>query len=127
MKCYETKILIVEDEPLVSDGMRAILDGMGVFVTGVARSAQEAIAAIEADRPHLILLDLSLSGQLEGVDLARQVQQRWRIPVLFISGHLGDHAIGTLDDIDTAGYVVKPFYPVNLREAVASAIDGLPH
>lgn len=126
MKAHDVKILIVEDEIIVSLDMKSILEGMGIVVSGVAHTVAAALASIEADRPDLILLDISLNGEFEGIDLARTINRRWGIPVLFISGHLSDQAVRGLDDLNTAGYIVKPFYPINLREAVEAAISTLP-
>ena len=126
MKPQDVKILIVEDESIVSLDMQAIIQGMGIAVTGIARSVDEALASIQADPPHLVLLDISLDGEFEGVELARTIDRRWGIPVVFISGHLGDKAVKGLDELNTLGYIVKPFYPINLRETVESAIHALP-
>lgn len=99
---------------------------MGISVTGIARTVEDAIALIERNKPHLVLLDISLSGEFEGIELARIIDRRWGIPVLFISGYLSHQAVQGLDELNTAGYIVKPFYPVNLREAVENAISDLP-
>ncbi len=126
MKLHDVKILIVEDEELISLDMKAILEDMGIAVTGIARGVDDALAAIARDQPHLVLLDISLDGEFEGLELARTIDRRWSIPVLFISGHLGDKAVQGVDELNTLGYIVKPFYPINLREAVESAISALP-
>lgn len=126
MKPHDVKILIVEDEAIVSLDMQSIIEGMGIAVTGVARTVEEALASIAADPPHLILLDISLDGEFEGVELARTIDDQWGIPVVFISGHLGHQAVKGLDELNTLGYIVKPFYPVNLRETVEAAISALP-
>jgi DNA-binding NtrC family response regulator len=126
LKAQDVKILIVEDEAIVSLDMQSIIEGMGIAVTGVARTVDEALSSIAADPPHLILLDISLAGEFEGVDLARTIDRRWGIPVVFISGHLGHQAVKGLDELNTLGYIVKPFYPVNLRETVEAAISALP-
>jgi len=126
LKPQDVKILIVEDESIVSLDMQAIIQGMGIAVTGIARSVDEALASIQADPPHLVLLDISLDGEFEGVDLARTIDARWGIPVVFISGHLGHQAVRGVDQLNTLGYIVKPFYPVNLRETVEAAISALP-
>lgn len=126
MKPHEVKILIVEDEVLVSLDMQSILKDMGVAVTGIAHTVEEALTSIAAERPHMVLLDISLNGEFAGVELARTIDQRWGIPVLFISGHLGNKAVKGVDELNTLGYIVKPFYPINLREAVESAIGTLP-
>ena len=126
MKPHDAKILIVEDEELISLDMKAILEDMGIAVTGIARTVDDALAQIAAEPPHLVLLDISLDGEFEGVELARTIDRRWGIPVVFISGHLGDKAVKGVDELNTLGYIVKPFYPINLREAVESAITALP-
>jgi DNA-binding NarL/FixJ family response regulator len=126
LKPHDAKILIVEDEELVSLDMKAIVEGMGIVVTDIARTVEEALASISAERPDLVLLDISLAGEFEGVELARTIDRRWSIPVLFISGHLGDKAVRGLDELNPLGFIVKPFYPINLREAVESAISTLP-
>ena len=126
MKPHEVKLLIVEDEEIVSLDMRSIIEGMGVAVTGIARDVEAALASITAERPDLVLLDISLNGEFAGVELARTIDRRWGIPVLFISGHLGNQAVKGLDELNTLGYIVKPFYPINLREAVEAAIGALP-
>jgi CheY-like chemotaxis protein len=121
----DAKVLIVEDESIVSHDISVILESMGVTVTSIASDAATALESIAQDLPDLVLLDLSLRGRFEGVTLAREIDRRWHIPVLFISGHLSDVAVRELGEFQAAGYVVKPFYPVNLREAVASAISSL--
>jgi len=126
LKPQDAKLLIVEDEELVSLDMRSIVEGMGVAVTGIAHTVDEALASIAAEPPHLVLLDISLNGEFEGVELARTIDRRWGIPVLFVSGHLGDKAVKGVDELNTLGYIVKPYYPINLREAVESAISTLP-
>lgn len=126
LKPQDAKILIVEDETIVSLDMQAIVEGMGIAVTGIARSVDEALSCIAAEPPDLVLLDISLAGEFEGVELARTIDSRWGIPVVFISGHLGHQAVKGLDELNTLGYIVKPFYPVNLRETLEAAISALP-
>jgi CheY-like chemotaxis protein len=126
LKPHDAKILIVEDEVIVSLDIQTILKDMGIVVTGVAHTVDQALASITTERPHLVLLDISLNGEFEGVELARTIDRRWGLPVVFISGHLSDQAVKGLDELNALGYIVKPFYPINLREAVESALDALP-
>jgi CheY-like chemotaxis protein len=126
LKPHDAKILIVEDEVIVSLDIQTILKDMGIVVTGVAHTVDQALASITTERPHLVLLDISLNGEFEGVELARTIDRRWGLPVVFISGHLSDQAVKGLEELNALGYIVKPFYPINLREAVESALDALP-
>ena len=125
MRPTDAKVLIVEDESIVAQDIGLILEGMGVTVTSIASDAAGALQSIAHTPPDLVLLDLSLSGRFEGVALAREIDRRWRIPVVFISGHLSDTAARELGEFRAAGYVAKPFHPVNLREAVDTAISAL--
>lgn len=125
MRPTDAKVLIVEDESIVAHDIGMILEGMGVTVTAIAQDAADALRSIADEQPDLVLLDLSLSGRFEGVELAREIDRRWQIPVVFISGHLSDTAVRELGEFHAAGYVVKPFHPVNLRETVGSAINAL--
>ena len=126
MKPHDAKVLIVEDEVIVSLDIQTILKDMGIAVTAIAHSVDQALTSIAGEPPDLVLLDISLDGEFEGVELARTIDHRWGIPVVFISGHLGDQAVKGLDELNTLGYIVKPFYPINLRETVESAIHALP-
>src|SRR5258706_14308509 len=101
LKPHDAKILIVEDEVIVSLDIQTILKDMGIAVTGLAHTVEEALASIMRERPDLVLLDISLDGEFEGVELARTIDRRWGIPVVFISGHLSDQAVQGLDELNT--------------------------
>jgi len=126
VKAPDATLLIVEDEELVALDIERIVQAIGIAGSYVANTAEQALTFCASQRPDLVLLDISLAGHYEGVDLARQLQRRWQIPLMFISGHLGDDGLGNITDIHVMGYLVKPFHPVNLREAVAKAVADLP-
>lgn len=118
-------MLIVEDEPVMALDMQAIIAAMGVARVDVAATAAAAIAALAGSAPHLVVLDLSLAGSFAGIEIARRIGVDG-IAMLVCSGHLGDGAAAGVQDIGAAGYLAKPFHPVNLRETVAAALDALP-
>lgn len=122
----DPRIVIVEDDGLTAADMRATLQRVGVTIVGIASSTTEALELIEHEQPDIVLLDISLDGGYEGLELAQEIQRRWGLPLIFISGRLGDDAVAGIDQLNVAGLLVKPFYPVNLRETVLAAIDALP-
>ena len=75
MKPHDAKVLIVEDEVIVSLDIQTILKDMGIAVTGIAHTVEQALASIAGERPDLVLLDISLDGEFEGVELARTIDR----------------------------------------------------
>ena len=69
------KVLIVEDESLVAHHLKLILGGAGYRVSGIAESVINALSMIEEQRPDLVLLDIHLKGELNGIDLARKLTE----------------------------------------------------
>lgn len=126
MRPQQARILIVEDEALLALDMQVTLEGRGISVIGMVATPEQAIEAITSTRPDLVLLDLSLQGELVGADLARLIAQRWSIPIVLISGHLSNGAVVGLDQAGAVDFVAKPFHRVNLIETVEAAIRTLP-
>jgi DNA-binding NarL/FixJ family response regulator len=82
-----SKVLLVDDHPIVREGLRALLDGEGdLEVSGEADSADGALASIEQQAPDVVLVDISLQSG-DGLELVRQIRARWPIPVLVLSIH----------------------------------------
>jgi DNA-binding NarL/FixJ family response regulator len=119
-----TGILIVEDEPLVALGMSGSLEQAGFKVVGVVSSAAQAIDTVSRLRPGMVLMDITLRGPTDGIEAARLLQERFGVPVLFVTGH-SDTATKAraLAATRACGYLVKPFSAGQLTDAVSRAID----
>lgn len=117
-------ILIVEDEALVALGMSVSLEKAGYKVVGVVSSAVQAIEAVSRLRPGIVLMDITLRGPTDGIEAARLLQERFGIPVLFVTGQ-ADAATKTraLAATKACGYLLKPFSGEQLTDAVGRAID----
>ena len=79
------KILIIEDETIISFSYRLQLERMGFEVIGTARSSEEAEEFLEKERPDLIIMDIYLKGTKSGLDLAKELHARRPIPILFLT------------------------------------------
>lgn len=108
-----TKVLLVEDEAVVALHLRASLEHAGYEVTGVAKSASTAIAAVRATHPDLVLMDIGLNGPVDGIDAAREINERFATPVVFITGTTDDLTMTRATEAGPYGYLIKP---VNERE-----------
>ena len=102
------KIIIVEDEFIVSEDLRLIVEKAGNTVPGVAASVEEAIALIDLHKPGLVLLDINLEGKLTGIDLGRILKEE-AIPFIYISAYSNQSILEAANATQPYGFLVKPF------------------
>jgi CheY-like chemotaxis protein len=117
------RVLIVEDEYLVALTAEDALLDAGYTVVGIAASAEEAVKLAEVERPDLVLMDIRLVGQRDGIDAAAEIRARFGIFSLFATAY-SDPATRTRGDAAASplGWLAKPYPPTALTDAVAEAI-----
>ncbi len=122
----QKRILIVEDDSIVSLGFCDLLINMGFSVTAIAISGEEAVRQAEENPPDCILMDIELVGTMTGIEAARLIRARNDIPVVFITA-FGDKKHSGLDGItppEGYAYLVKPVMPEELSRAIESVLPG---
>ena len=102
------KVLIVEDDPQITEVLKYYLDGSGGYETLAVDSAQKALDALEQGAPDVILMDIMLSD-LDGISLCERIRQRLFVPVLFISCIDNDSTIVQALNMGGDDYIIKPF------------------
>jgi CheY-like chemotaxis protein len=102
-------ILVVEDERIIAKDLQHRLGKLGFSVPDIASSGDEAIRKAELIRPHLVVIDINLRGTMDGIEAARQIRDRFRIPVLFLSAYGDDQTMYRADRLQPVGYLGKPF------------------
>jgi DNA-binding NtrC family response regulator len=102
------KILIVEDESLVGHHLKLILTRAGYKVTGISESVNEALAAINEQKPDLVLLDIHLKGELNGIDLARKLTER-NMAFVYLTANFQGSLLEEAKSTMPFGFIVKPF------------------
>ncbi len=116
----EVKILIVEDEPLIADDIAFILEDEGYEITGKAVDTKEAIEILENKNPDIVLLDISFDGDDEdGIDLANIINEKYRVPFIFITSYSDKLTINRVKKTDPAGFIVKPFTASEIISTIA--------
>jgi DNA-binding LytR/AlgR family response regulator len=116
------KILIVEDESIIAEDLREIIESLKYHVVGVAFSAKRAIEMLDREKPDLVLIDIILNGLEGGIYIANLINEKYKIPFVFVTSH-ADHA--TLEKARAtrpAGYVVKPFGEKDIFAAIEIAL-----
>jgi len=118
----EPRILIVEDEPIVAADLSAHLKRMNYQPAGWAVSGEQAIDLAGELRPDLVLMDIRLEGDMDGVDAALAIRQRFHIPSLFLSAYSEQVTIERAKVAEPFGYVLKPFEGRELRANIEMAL-----
>lgn len=103
------RILIVEDESVAAWYLQEALENMGHNVVGSVISAQEAIQVAGETQPTLILMDIRLQGEIDGIAAAEQIRLRFDIPVIYLTAHADDVTLSRAIATNPYGYLVKPF------------------
>ena len=118
----KSKILIVEDEVLISRELEARLQGLGYAVAGIATSGEEALQAASELRPEIVLMDIVLKGPMDGIAAAGEIRSRFDLPIVYVTAYADDTTLQRAKVTEPYGYIVKPFSDGALRAAVEIAL-----
>jgi len=115
------RILIVENEGLVGCDMATTLGNLGYVVVAICASGEEALERFDELRPDLVLMDVHLAGQLDGIDTARALQRRSRVAIVYVTACADLDTVARARQTHPHGYLLKPFNHDELRLAVEVA------
>ena len=118
-----TRILLVEDDPLISLDVERALKGMGHDVVGVTARGEEAIELARKLSPDLFIMDIGLAGELDGIQAASQIVKESTSPVLFLTGTDDEETLArAARDVKPYAYLIKPFDRHELKRTVEIVI-----
>ncbi len=118
----KTRILVVEDIAITAMDIKRRLQGLGYEVVGTVASGEEAIDRAERERPDLVLMDIKLKGEMDGVQAAEQVRRKLDIPVVYLTAYSDETTLQRAKVTQPFGYVLKPFEERELHTAVEMAL-----
>jgi PAS domain S-box-containing protein len=116
------RIMVVEDEAITAMRIVSSLEKMGYALTSAVFSAEEAIEKAADEKPDLVLMDIVLRGEKDGIEAAGQIQSRFNIPVVYITAHSDEKILKRIKKTEPFGYIVKPFNDRELHGAVEIAL-----
>lgn len=116
------RVLIVEDEFIVAEDIKTYLTDFGYTVAGTAADAKTATELASETLPEIVLMDIKLKYGSDGIDAARQIRERWDIPVVFVTAYADPKTLERAKSASPAGYVTKPVTPAGLRSSIEMAI-----
>jgi len=103
------KIGVVEDEVIIADSICAVLRQLGYDTTEPATSYSEALDMIENERPDMMLLDINLAGNKDGIQLAADIKTRYDLPFIFLTANSDSATVERAKVVEPPAYLVKPF------------------
>ena len=116
------RILVVEDERIVAKDLQSQLEKLGYAVPGVASSGAEALQKAAETRPDLILMDIRLKGEMDGVETSQLVRDQFNIPVIYLTAYADENTLKRAKITEPFGYIVKPFEERELRTNIEIAL-----
>ena len=116
------RIMIVEDDALVVRDLKISLEALGYCVCASTNSGEGAIIKAEQDRPDLVLMDIALKGEMDGIASAAVIRSRFGIPVVFVTGYADDGRLEQAKLTYPFGYILKPFQDRDLKITIEMAL-----
>lgn len=119
-------ILIVEDEALIASYIREVLEESRFIVAGSASTGVEALSLAAETHPDLALVDIKLTGPMDGIDVATIMRARFNVPSIFLSGTVDPATMERARHANPLGFLEKPFRPSQVFNALQRAFERLP-
>jgi two-component system, response regulator PdtaR len=117
-----SKILVVDDEAIITMQLEERLSAMGYTVAGMASSGEDAIEKARRLTPDLVLMDIVMPGKLNGIEAAKTITGELDIPVVFVTSYADDAIIEKAKQVRPYGYIVKPFNELEIKAAIEVAL-----
>jgi len=116
------RILIVEDESIIARDLSASLEAMGYQVTGNAITGADAIAAAGDMNPSLVLMDIELQGDMDGIEAAHIIRSKYNLPIIYLTAYADDRMLERARETGPFGYLIKPFDDRELHFTIQMAL-----
>lgn len=117
----DIRILIVEDEFIIAEDLKLQLEKLGYSVIGVANSYDKALLLLRKDEPDLMLVDIKLKGEKDGISLAAKVKEAYNFPLIFLTSHADRKTVERAKKVHPDAYLIKPFEREDLFTSIEIA------
>ena len=120
----DMKVLIVEDNPITAMDLNEIVDSNGMKVVGIAGSVEDALKIYDRNDVDVILIDIQLKGNLDGIDLATIIAKKGNVPFIFLTSNSMSNYIDRAKKTHPFGYLTKPIYANEICELASAALES---
>jgi len=118
----KTNILVVEDESIVSKDIQHSLHKLGYNVVGAASTGEKALELARSEHPDIVLMDIMLKGELNGIETAEIIKRELAVPVVFLTAYADESTLAKAKITEPYGYIIKPFKEIDLHTSIEMAI-----
>lgn len=122
IRLLNSKILIVENERIIANDIKQRLEDMGYDVIGISGTSEDTLKKTRETHPDLILMDIITTGDVDGIETAKQLKELYSIPFIYLTAYYGDEILERASLTQPAGYITKPFNNVGLHAAIQMAL-----
>lgn len=119
------RILIVEDDMIIAANISLQLSKLGYEVTGIETRGEDAINHVRENHPDIILMDIHLKGQLNGIDTAKGIQLISDIPLIYLTANTDEASFQKAKETRPYAFIPKPFHKLNLERTIALVVEKL--
>ena len=116
------KLMLVDDEVVITTQLEETLTSMGYEVLGMAASGKEAVEMAKDLRPDLVLMDIVMPGELDGIAAAEKIKAELNIPVIFLTAHTDKSLVNKAKYLGPGGYILKPFQAGQIKVTIEIAL-----
>ena len=117
------RILIAEDERIVAEDIKRTLEKFGYSISSITSSGEETVKKAQEEKPDLMLMDIVLEGEIDGIEAARQIRERLFIPVVYLTAFADDRLLMRAKITEPYSYLLKPFEDRELYAAIEMALS----
>ncbi len=117
-------ILVAEDEKIIAKDIANVLKKFGYSVPAIASSGEEVIRRLEEERVDLVLMDIVLKGDIDGIEAAKRITERFNIPVVHLTAYADDDTLSRVKETQPFGYIIKPFKERELYTTIEIALHN---
>jgi PAS domain S-box-containing protein len=118
----KAKILVVEDERIVAEDIRSSLKKLGYEVPAVVSTGSEALKTIGRVQPDLVLMDVVLRMEMNGIQTAERIRRLHDVPIIYLTAYADDETLEKAKKTEPYGYILKPFEDRELQTAIEMAL-----
>lgn len=118
----KTNLLVVEDESIVSKDIQQSLKKLGYNVVGAASTGEKAIELARENMPDIVLMDIMLKGDMNGIEAADQIRAELNIPVIYLTAYADEGTLARAKVTEPCGYIIKPFKEIDIHTSIEMAI-----
>lgn len=119
------KILIVEDEIIIATDISMVLTQLGYEIVGIIARGEDALSNIQSSRPDLVLMDITLRGQMDGIETAHLIRENLPTPLIFLTSNIDKPTFERAKAVRPYAFITKPFQPEDLHRAIELAMSRM--